>query len=188
MEVPSSRGWLIIAGGLLLAQAAILLAMGQPAICTCGRVALWVGEVASPETSQQVADWYTPSHVIHGFVFYALARLVARRAPVPARLVLALLLEAAWEIAENSPPVIERYRQQALAQGYVGDSVLNSLCDSLAMGLGFLVARVFPVGATVSLALAMEVAVAWSVRDNLTLNVIQLIHPIEAVSRWQTGR
>ncbi len=181
-------GWLAAALVLVLAQAAVLLAMGQPLICTCGHVALWTGDVAGPENSQQIADWYTPSHVIHGFIFYALARLVAPRARLPARLVLAILLEAAWEIAENSPPVIERYRQQALAQGYVGDSVLNSICDTFAMAAGFLLARLLPTGATVGLALALEIGVAWAIRDNLTLNVIQLIHPVEAVSRWQTGR
>lgn len=184
----TARLWLSVAAGLVLAQAAILLAMGQPAVCACGHLALWTGEVSGPENSQQVADWYTPSHVIHGFVFYALARWAAPRAPLPARLVLAVLLEAAWEVVENSPPVIARYRRQALAQGYAGDSVLNSACDTLAMIAGFLLARALPVGATFGLALLLEAWVGWAIRDNLTLNVIQLIHPVEAVSRWQTGR
>ena len=180
--------WLALALLLVVAQAAILYAMGQPPICECGRIVLWQGDVTGPENSQQVTDWYTPSHVIHGFLFYALARLLLRRAPLSARLLLAVAIEVAWELAENSPPVIERYRQQALAQGYVGDSILNSVTDTVAMAAGFLLARLLPVGATVGLALALEVAVAWAIRDNLTLNVIQLIHPIEAVSRWQTGK
>ena len=179
--------WLVPALLLVVAQAAILYAMGQPPICECGRIVLWQGDVTGPENSQQVTDWYTPSHVIHGFLFYALARLLLRRAPLSARLLLAVAIEVAWELAENSPPVIERYRQQALAQGYVGDSILNSVMDTVAMAAGFLLARLLPVGATVGLALVLEVAVAWAIRDNLTLNVIQLIHPIEAVSRWQTG-
>ena len=179
--------WLVPALLLVVAQAAILYAMGQPPICECGRIVLWQGDVTGPENSQQVTDWYTPSHVIHGFLFYALARLLLRRAPLSARLLLAVAIEVAWELAANSPPVIERYRQQALAQGYVGDSILNSVMDTVAMAAGFLLARLLPAGATVGLALALEVAVAWAIRDNLTLNVIQLIHPIEAVSRWQTG-
>ncbi len=179
--------WLALTLLLVVAQAAILYAIGQPPICECGRIVLWQGDVTGPENSQQVTDWYTPSHVIHGFLFYALARLLLRRAPLSARLLLAVAIEVAWELAENSPPVIERYRQQALAQSYVGDSILNSVMDTVAMAAGFLLARLLPVGATVGLALALEVAVAWAIRDNLTLNVIQLIHPIEAVSRWQTG-
>ncbi|BBK29936.1 uncharacterized protein DUF2585 [Stella humosa] len=180
--------WLLLALALVAAQVAILLAMGQPAICACGHVVLWQGDVTGPENSQQITDWYTPSHIIHGMIFYALARLVLPRGRMSARLLLAVAIEVAWEIAENSPPVIERYRQQALAQGYVGDSVLNSVFDTVAMALGFLLARLLPVGVTVALALALEVLVLWSIRDNLTLNVVQLVHPIEAVSRWQTGK
>ena len=180
--------WLAVAAILVVAQAAILLAMGQPAICSCGHVALWTGDVTGPENSQQVSDWYTPSHVIHGLIFYALARLLVPGAPMSARLALAILVEVAWELVENSPPVIERYRQQALAQGYAGDSVLNSVFDTVAMAAGFLLARLLPTVASVGLALALEVAVLWAIRDNLTLNVIQLVHPIEAVSRWQAGK
>lgn len=179
--------WLAVALLMVAVQAAVLHAMGQPAVCACGHVRLWQGDVIGPENSQQITDWYTPSHVIHGFLFYALAQLVLRRRPLAARLALAVAIEVAWELIENSPPVIARYRQQALAQGYVGDSILNSVVDTVAMAAGFLLARLVPVGATVGLAIAMEVAVAWAIRDNLTLNVVQFIHPIEAVSRWQTG-
>lgn len=146
------------------------------------------GDVAGPENSQQLADWYTPSHVIHGFLFYGVARLLLRRRPLAARLALAVAIEVAWELAENSPPVIERYRQQALAQGYVGDSIVNSLADTAAMASGFLLARLLPARATIALAVALELAVLWAIRDNLTLNVIQLVHPVEAISRWQAGR
>ncbi|MGE0716323.1 MAG: DUF2585 domain-containing protein [Alphaproteobacteria bacterium] len=180
--------WVAFALLAVVLQAAILVAMGQPAICTCGHVRLWQGAVESAENSQQIADWYSFSHVIHGFLFYGLLHLVAGRAPLGPRLLLAIAIEVAWELAENSPPVIERYRQQALAQGYVGDSVLNSVSDTVMMIAGFLLARLLPVRATVALALAMEIGVAVAIRDNLTLNVVQLVHPIEAVARWQSGR
>lgn len=180
--------WLALVAVLVVVQAAVLYAMGQPAICACGIVRLWAGDVAGPENSQQLADWYTPSHVIHGFLFYGLAHLLLRRRPLTARLAFAVAIEVAWELAENSPPVIERYRQQALAQGYVGDSIVNSLADTAAMASGFLLARLLPARATIALAVALELAVLWAIRDNLTLNVIQLVHPVEAISRWQAGR
>lgn len=141
----------LIGAALLLLQAAALIAMGHPAICPCGTIRLWVGNVASRETSQQLTDWYTSSHVIHGFLFYLLLRLVAPRASIGLRLVLAIGLEAGWEIIENTPWVIEHYRRLALAHGYVGDSVLNSLADTLAAVVGFALARILPVWATIGL-------------------------------------
>jgi hypothetical protein len=172
---------------VLAVQGVTLHTLGQPVLCTCGTIRVWVGDVLGPENSQQLTDWYTFSHVIHGMIFYGLGRLVLPRAPLIVALALALGLEAAWEIAENSPVVIDRYRAQALAQGYSGDSVVNSLSDTLAMVVGFVLARRLPVRATVGLALAFEILTASVVRDNLTLNVIQLIHPIEAIGAWQSG-
>ena len=172
---------------VLAVQGVVLHTMGQPIVCTCGTIRVWVGDVLGPENSQQLTDWYTFSHVIHGMIFYGLGRLVLPRAPLLVGLALALGLEAAWEIAENSPVVIDRYRAQALAQGYSGDSVVNSLSDTLAMVVGFVLARRLPVRATVGLALAFEILTASVVRDNLTLNVIQLVHPIEAIGAWQSG-
>lgn len=190
-RAPSPARFLALAGLLLLAalafQAAMLAHAGQPALCTCGVIRLWVGDVRGPENSQQITDWYTFSHVIHGMIFYALVRLVAPRLPLAAALAIALSIEVGWEIAENSPMVIERYRAQALAQGYSGDSILNSLCDTLAMTFGFTLARLLPTRATIALALSFEILTAVTIRDNLTLNVVQLLHPIEAVGRWQSG-
>lgn len=180
------RPFILIIVFALLVQATVLFAVGQPPICACGSVRLWVGAVLSPENSQQLTDWYTPSHVIHGMLFYAFGRLLfrGRWSPVLA-LALALGIEVAWELLENSPPVIARYREQSLAQGYSGDSILNSLCDTLAMLAGFGLAARIPVRISIALALAAELFTGLMIRDNLTLNVVQLLVPNKAISAWQ---
>lgn len=180
--------YLAVVAGALAVQAAVLLAMGQPPICACGTVKFWHGVVTSSENSQHLADWYSFSHIIHGFGFYLLLWLVTPRAPLHLRFAGALLLEAGWEIFENMPFIINRYRQSALAQGYVGDSVINSIFDTLFMVLGFWLARILPRPTTLVLFIAMELGVAYMIRDNLLLNIIQLAYPTEAVSRWQSGR
>ena len=169
----------------MTAQAAILAMMGQPAICTCGIVRLWHGTVLSAENSQQITDWYSFSHIIHGIVFYAGLRWLLPRAGLATLLLLAVVLEGTWEILENSPIVIDRYRQQALAEGYSGDSILNSLSDTLAMAAGFLLARRAPVTATVGFVVAAELFTLLMIRDNLTLNVLQLVAPSPTISAWQ---
>ncbi len=180
------RYWLI-ALGLAVLAAAILLWMGRPAICACGEVKLWVGEVHGPDNSQHIADWYTPSHIIHGFLFYWLGWLFLRRNPPGDRLVAAIVIEAAWEILENSQWVIDRYREATMALGYNGDSVINSLFDMIWMIVGFGIARRLPVWATVAVALGFELLTLLVIRDNLTLNVLMLVAPIEAISKWQAA-
>lgn len=180
------RYWLW-AVALVAVMAAILLWMGRPAICACGEVKLWVGTVNGPDNSQHIADWYTPSHIIHGFLFYWLGWLFLRRNPPGDRLLAAILIEAAWELLENSQYIIDRYREATMALGYNGDSVLNSVSDVGWMVVGFALARRLPVWATIAVAVAFELLTLAIIRDNLTLNVVMLLSPIDAVREWQAG-
>ena len=173
--------------GIMMVQALMLHLMGRVWICSCGTVRLWVGDIWSAELSQQLFDWYTPSHIVHGILFYGLLRLVLPRTPVLVRLLIAVGIEVSWEIAENSPWVIEAYRKQALAAGYTGDSILNSLSDTVAMMMGFMLARLLPWKATVALVLVLEIGTAALVRDNLTLNILNFIHRFPAIEAWQSG-
>jgi len=173
---------------LALAATAVLLhAMGRVFFCTCGRVRLWAGGVHTPDNSQQLADWYSFSHVIHGMIFFALLWLAVRRLPVLWRLFIAVLVECGWELLENSPIIIDRYRAATIAVGYSGDSILNSLSDIGMMALGFLIAAKLPWRWTLGLALVMELMTLILIRDNLTLNILMLAWPIDAIRLWQAG-
>lgn len=170
---------------ILVATAAILLAMGRPPICTCGTVDLWGS--AGPRQSQMLVDWYSPSHAVHGFLFYAALHLVARGWPVERRFLVALSVEAAWEVIENTPAVIDRYREATIALGYSGDSILNNMSDIAMMVLGFLAARRLPPWASVAIVLLLEIVPLVVIRDNLTLNVWMLLAPNDAIRAWQAG-
>jgi hypothetical protein len=173
--------------GVVAAAAVLLLAMGREPICRCGTVKLWHGEVVSAENSQHLTDWYTPTHVVHGLLFYAGARLLLPRAGLGARALAATVVEAAWEAVENTDAVIERYRAETIALDYYGDSVVNAVADILAMLLGFWLAARLPVVASVAIGLALELWLGWAIRDNLALNVLMLVWPVEAVKVWQAG-
>ncbi|MFN3994638.1 MAG: DUF2585 domain-containing protein [Tabrizicola flagellatus] len=179
---------ILITLGIILLTAASLLWIGREPICKCGYVKLWHGEVVSAENSQHLSDWYTPSHIIHGFLFYGALWLVARRLSFGWRLALATLIECGWEIIENSDAVIERYRTVTISLDYYGDSVINTMSDVAAMILGFWLASRLPVWATVALIILFEVATALIIRDGLALNVLMLLYPVDWIADWQAAR
>ncbi len=190
--LPNRRG-LILTLMMWLAVGATLLAMGRRAICACGSVKLWWGTVQSAENSQHIADWYSFSHVIHGLLFYFFAHLLWRRwhlfggKPAVWALPIAVAFEGFWELLENSPIIIDRYRAVTVSFGYEGDSVVNSLSDIGFMALGFWIASKLPWKVSLAMAIAFELFTLFMIRDNLTLNVLMLVWPLEAIRTWQAG-
>jgi hypothetical protein len=148
---------------------------------------VWHAGAADAETSQHLTDPYTFSHVIHGFAFFWLLWLLRRRLGPGARGVLAIAVECGWELLENTPFIIDRYRANTSSLDYYGDSVVNSLGDVASMILGYWIATRLPFGAVVVLTVVIEVVLLVLIRDNLTLNILMLVWPIEAIRRWQLG-
>ena len=188
VEFVQSHRWVVIGVVAVLSLTALVEGwLGRSPLGPDGKFGWWDGNIWSSENSQRVADAYSFSHIVHGILFFALLWLVARKLPLSYRFTIALLLEAGWEVLENSPIIINRYREATIALGYVGDSVLNSCSDIAMMALGFWIASRVKIWVSVTAVLAMEVFCLLWVRDNLTLNVIMLIHPIEAIKAWQSA-
>jgi hypothetical protein len=185
--VSSPWSYAAIVIGILAVQALALHAMGRLAICSCGYVKLWEGDPAGPGTSQHLTDWYTFSHLLHGFWLYFFLWLVFSHLPIGARLVLAVVLEAAWEILENTPFIIQRYRADTISIGYYGDTIVNSLSDTLSAVVGFLFAAWVPPTATILVGIAIEVGLALAIRDNLALNIVMLVHEVPWIKAWQAA-
>lgn len=189
---PHGRAW-IASLVLALLAVAILFAMDRPPMCECGSIKLWHGVVESSENSQHITDWYAPSHFTHGLIMAFFAWLFWSKWKLfggkPARwaLPIAVVVESAWEIAENTPLIINRYRDVTISWGYSGDSIVNSAADIGWMTLGFLIALKLPPWASVALGLFLELLALAVIRDNLTLNVIMLLYPVEGIAAWQAG-
>ncbi len=179
--------WFAACGAVLLIQIIAEYMMGRTPICTCGYIKLWEGTVNSSGNSQHISDWYTPSHIIHGFIFYGVTYLLLRGKPIAMRLLLALVIESGWELLENSPVIIDRYRTATISLDYYGDSILNSAMDTVFMVIGFFFASRAPVALTIAIAIFFELLTGYLIRDNLTLNVLMLIWPIEAIKIWQSA-
>ena len=182
-----SKFSVVIAAAMTAIFIAILFAMDRPPICACGEVKFWHGIVQSSENSQHIADWYTPSHIIHGFIFFGLGRLLLMKWPLGLALCAAIFVEGAWEILENSPVIINRYREVTISYGYAGDSIINSVFDLVWMILGFFLASRLPWKVTLAIALIFELFTAYVIRDNLALNILMLVAPVEAVKDWQAA-
>ncbi|KKQ55936.1 MAG: hypothetical protein US74_C0021G0015 [Parcubacteria group bacterium GW2011_GWA2_38_13] len=184
---PPSWIYGLLATAVIIASALILNFYGRDWWCRCGYVKLWDGVLNGLYDAQHFSDYYTFSHIIHGFAFFGILWLIARRLPLGLRFVLAVVMEEAWELFENSNFMIQRYRDTTIANAYQGDSILNSTSDVVFMSLGFLLAWKLPVWMSIVLIIAMEVIVGFFIRDNLTLNIIMLLYPVQVIKKWQMG-
>lgn len=183
----SARGYALCVFAIIGTMAVVLLWMGRVPLCTCGTVKLWHGVVLSAENSQHISDWYSLSHVIHGLLFYWALSLLGPSWPVGLRLVLAMAIESGWEVFENTDFVINRYREATISLDYYGDSVVNSVSDATFAMIGFLLAHRLPVLASIGMALGFELLAGVMIRDNLTLNIVMLVYPLDFIRAWQAG-
>jgi hypothetical protein len=184
LSVPACLG---VGAAILALASSVELAMGRKIWGVSGQPGLWAGEVNSPHNSQYLTDPYSFCHLTHGILLYGLTWLLARRSPVRKRALIAMLLEAGWEMIENSSMVIDRYRTATISQHYYGDSVMNSMCDILTCMVGFMIAAVLPNRLTIVAVFVLEIGLALWIRDGLLLNIVMLIHPFAAIRAWQSA-
>jgi len=178
---------LIIVLSIVLVTAGILFFMGRPFFCKCGEIKFWTASMESAKGSQQLFDPYTFTHLIHGALFYLILRFLFPRSSFAKRIIIAVFIESAWEILENSPMIIEQYRAATISLDYYGDSILNSIGDIMAMIVAFIAVKRFPVWVSIIGVIAIELILLLLIRDNLTLNIIMLLYPVDAIKIWQGG-
>lgn len=185
-ETPGERLWPVLWIVLAFVATALLLRLeGRLWICACGRVQVWVGQIASSDNSQHFFDPYSFTHVLHGFLFFWLITWIARRLAPGWQVALAVAVEAAWEVFENTNFIIDRYRSTTAALGYTGDTVVNSFGDIFCCLIGFLIARRLGLRRSlVAFAILELVLIAW-IRDSLLLEIVMLVFPIDAIKAWQ---
>jgi hypothetical protein len=179
--------WGLAAGALIAATATILGLMGQNVWCHCGNLSLWAGDIWSSHNSQHAIDPYFFTHVLHGILLCGCLYWLPRSIAAGWKFLLAVTIECGWEILENSSLIIERYRTATISLDYYGDSIANSICDLLACALGYGIASLAGRGKSVALIVASELLMTFAVRDCLSLNVIMLVYPLEAIKQWQLG-
>jgi len=184
----SRRDAFILIPLLMLTAAAAELAMGRKVWGIGGTAGLWSGDIWSSHNSQFLFDPYTFTHITHGILLYAFLTLAFKTLPVSTRLLLAVGLESAWEVLENTTMVIERYRAETISLNYYGDSVMNSVGDILACMTGFVLASRLPKRVTILGAVGLEILLVVWTRDNLALNLVMLIHPSRTIRIWQLGQ
>ena len=177
--------WLAICV-LLLVTALLERSQGRLWICSCGRILLWAGDVWSSDNSQHWLDPYSFTHILHGFLFFWLIVGLLPRLSFAWQLCLAILIEGAWEVVENSAAIIDRYRAVTVSLGYTGDTIVNSLADIVICGLGFWLARQLGWRRTLVIFIVIEVVLLVWIRDGLLLNLLMLIYPIDVVRTWQS--
>lgn len=187
-----NKRWVIaLAISLPLLAALAMYLMGREIMCTCGYIKLWHGVVFSSENSQHLFDWYSFTHVVHGLAFYLLLtiieKLTGKKFSLASKFLTAVFLESSWEVLENSDFIINRYRAATISLDYFGDSIINSLGDILAMMVGFWVAAKKPLWFSIGLALFLEIGLLIVIRDNLTINIIMLIYPLDGLKLWQSS-
>jgi hypothetical protein len=188
MTTKNDRRWVLVSVAtalVLLAMIVLLRAEGRRFLCACGQFAVWVGDWCSSNTSQQLLDPYSFTHVLHGFLFFWLIALLFRRMPLGWQFLLALLLESAWEVFENTPFVINKYRNETAALGYQGDTMVNSLGDLACALLGFVIARQLGVRRSLIVFVLIEAVLILWIHDSLLLQILMLVRPIEAIKMWQ---
>lgn len=188
MTTESNRAgvWQIVAIVLVLLLVIVLLrAEGRMFLCDCGHLAVWTADTCSSQTSQQLFDPYSFTHVLHGFLFFWLIALLFRRMNSSRQVVLAVLLEGAWEVFENTRFVIDKYRTETAALGYQGDTIVNSLGDvACALG-GFVLARKLGLRWSLIFFVVVEVVLIVWIHDSLLLQILMLVRPVEAIKLWQ---